>query len=45
MIKTDFKQKYFLYCKDCTTDLVLRFSAQKIKKHSKTIIITENIAQ
>ena len=23
MIKKDFKQKYFLYCKDCTIDKIL----------------------
>lgn len=45
MIKKDFKQKYFLYCKDCTADLVVRFLAQKIKKQKKTIIITEIVAQ
>lgn len=29
MIKKDFKQKYFLYCKDCTVD---KISPQKVAR-------------
>ena len=24
MIKKDFKQKYFLYCKDCKTEIIVK---------------------
>lgn len=30
MIKKDFKQKYFLYCKDCKTEII-------VKKYNETL--------